>query len=131
MDVKPTPTEMVEAMVAQASAAETLDDLAAPGTFSGQYGEAIRDDLNGDNIEAFIHGSAIVNLLIQECILRITTIADNQEPESDLDAAYARGIKEGAMMVATLMGNHADALIQDLIEEPVIHQRFNQIIANF
>lgn len=130
MNEKPAPSEIVQAMLAQAEDAESLDDLAVPGTFSGQYGEAIKDELNADNVEAFIHGAAVVNLLIQECILRITTIAENQEPESNLDAAYTKGLKEGAMMVAMLMGNHADELIQNLIEEPVIHKRFNQIIAH-
>jgi len=130
---KPSPIETVRAMVTAAQAAETPEDLATPGTYAGQYGDAVKDDLNADNVEAFTHGAAVVNLLIQEAILRVTTVARLSLPESEslVEATYIEGCKDGALLIAQIMAATADGIIQGMIEGPAIERAFDQIVSNF
>lgn len=128
---KPTPGDMSRKMVQVARAADSIEDLPFPGHFAREYGEAIKGDLDADNVEAFVHGTAVLNVLIQEAVLRVTTIAQNVDADGPDEAIYAEGVKDGAMLIAQIMAGTADAVIQSMIEEPAIQRAFNNIVANF
>ena len=128
---KPTPSDMSRKMVQAAQAAESIEDMPFPGHFAREYGEAIKDDLDADNVEAFVHGTAVLNVLIQEAVLRVTTVAQNTETSDGYEETYAEGVKDGAMLIAQIMATTADAVIQSMIEEPAIQRAFNNIVANF
>ena len=132
MNEKPTPTDVLQKMLAVAAKCDTIDQLPLPGTYAKEYGDTIKGDLDADNVEAFLNGSAVVNLLIQEAILRVTTVAQNTEVEDEsVEEAFALGVNEGALLVARIMGTVIDGLIGSLIEEPAVDRAFNGIVANF
>lgn len=133
MSEKPTPQDMVEAMMQAAAEADSVADTPAPGTFAKQYADAIKDEIHADNVEAFLHGAATVNLLIQEAIMRATLAANESASEADslITVYLARAAYDGAAMVASIMAANIDALVQGVVEGPAFDRQFNKIISNF
>lgn len=131
MNERETPTDVLKRMIEAAAKAESIEDLPLPGTFAKQYGDAVREDIDAENVDAFMHGAAVTNLLIQEAILRVTTVVKNTEAETLPAKVYAEGMNDGALQVASIMGSVIDGLIQSMIEGPVIDRAFDGIVNNF
>lgn len=127
---KPSPTEILKAMLAAAQEAESVEDMAEVGTYARQYAEHAKGDLDANNVEAFLDGCAIINLLVQESILRVTTTADEIEPVDDRQALYNEGVKDGAMMIARLMGGIVDTIIAETVEDARYDRAFLNIVNN-
>lgn len=131
MSDKETPTDVLKRMLRDAADADTVDDLALPGTYAKQYGDTVQADLNADNVDAFLHGASVVNLLVQEAILRVSTVAQASEPDTKEQEIYSEGVKDGSMLIAQIMGGVVDDLIQSMIEGPAFERAFNGIVNNF
>lgn len=131
MSERETPTDVLKRMIAVASQCDSIDELPLPGTYAKEYGDTVKGDIDGDNVDAFLHGSAVVNLLIQEAILRVTTVVQNTEAETPAAKVYAQGVNDGAMQIASIMGAVIDNLIQGMIDGPLIDRAFDGIVSNF
>ena len=127
---KPSPTDILKAMLAAAQEAESVDDLALPGTYARQYAEHAKGDLDANNVEAFLDGCAIINLLVQESILRVTATADGIEAEDPKAAIYNEGCKDGAMLIARLVGSVVDSIIAETVEDARYDRAFLNIVNN-
>jgi hypothetical protein len=133
MTEKPTATEVVNAMLTAANRAPSASAMPRVGTFAVQYGDAHREDVTAETVQAFLHGSTIINLLVQESILKVTRVASEVGTEADDDEsrAYAAGVQEGAMLIAQLMAANADQIIGNMIEGPAYDRAFQQIVQNY
>lgn len=126
-----TPTDVLKRMIEFAASANSIEELPVPGTYAKEYGDSVREDIDGENVDAFLHGAALVNLLIQEAILRVTTIAQNVEAETAPAKVYQQGMNDGALQVAGIIGSVVDGLINSMIDTPLIDRAFNGIVNNF
>lgn len=133
MSDKPSMTQMVQEMIEAAANAKTVKDLPLPGTFATKFGEGVREDLTAENVEAFMHGTGIINLLVQESILRVVATANETQAKAETkdEVAYTEGCRDGALLIAQIMSLTADSLVRSMIEGPAIEREFNQIVRNF
>lgn len=136
MTEKPTATEMANAMIESARQAKTTSDLLPVGTFAKRYGDAHQEDITVETVQAFIHGTSVINLLVQEGIIRITQAANDAGTEAKLtddkeSYAFAAGVQEGAMLLAQLMAQVADSLVGSLVEGAAVEREFRNIVNNY
>lgn len=132
MSEKPTPKDMVAAMVAASRAAESVRDMPEPGTFARQYGDAVREDVDAETVEAFCHGAAMVNLLVQEAMLRVAMASKATAKDAGEDRGlmvYAHGSLAGVEGVAQIMARYVDDVIRTMMEGPAYERAFNGIVA--
>ena len=133
MTNKPTPEDVVRAMCAATDAAAKVEDLETPGEYAKSYGIAHKDEVNAVTVDAFMHGTAVVNLLVQECILRVMKGASETADEHPADKGlliYAEGVSDGAKTIAKLMGMVCDSVIQEVIEDAAYERVFNSMVSD-
>jgi hypothetical protein len=129
----PQPMDYVVKMIEAAQNSDNASDMPPLGTFAHEYAEAIKAEVNADNVQAFLFGAACVNLLVQEAILRATMVASDQG-EAATEAAlalYAEGCGDGARAVAQFLGVTIQGLIDSVIEGPAYERAFNGIVNQF
>lgn len=131
MNNKPTPSDMTMKIIAASQVAETVADLPTPGTIANEYGESIKGDLTPENVEAFLHGTSVMGLLVQEAIIRSVKVATTTEAEDKIHAAYLAGAADSARVIARIMAMVSDGVIAKVVEGPITDREFQQIIQNF
>lgn len=127
MSDMPSPSEFVNKMLKAIEDAESIDAMPEPGTFAREYAEGAEGRINADNVEALTIGAGVVNLLLQEAILRVITVAQAQEGDEE----FSSGVTMGATLIAQIMAEHVDEIISELLEGPAFHRAFRDIVANF
>lgn len=133
----PDPHDYVEAMLLAArEAGGDVTKMPGVGKFALDYGQQISEEITPETVEAFMHGAAVANVLVQEAILAVVLAAtqasnDAHNDGEDAIAQSAASIREGATMIAGLLADTADAVIEHLVGSAVIDREFNGIVANF
>lgn len=127
------PTDYTRAMMAAADAADSVADMPPVGTYAKAYADQIGAEVNDENVQAFLHGASVVNLLVQEAILRVSCKSEEDVAASDDDnyRYYARGAGDGVRALTTLVAPIIDDLLQGVIEGPVYDREFKGIVSQF
>lgn len=131
---KPTASDVVDAMILAATEAATVRDMPATGTFAQQYGDAHREDVTPETVQAFVHGTTVINLLVQESILKVTRAAAETAAEqatTEEEQSFAAGVQEGAMLIAQIMAATADQMVYRMVEGVAFDREFQHIVQNF
>lgn len=138
IDGIPDPEDMVNLMVTLADMGTKLEDMPRVGYFAGTLADAIAHHLDGEDTTAYLMGTSVVNMLVQEAILQThmaalecSTVIDQNDPDAKVDAMFYMGIAEGVKAVADLMAKTIEGVVSRGLEVNVVDNAFESIVENF
>lgn len=131
MTENPNPAQVVAAMLTAAREAESVRDMSPVGTYASVYAESVAQQVTTENVEAFLLGAAVVNVLIQEAVLRTVMGAREASKQGDTDEekSYALGVADGGFATSRLIGTNIEEVMGRAAEQPVVDRTFSDIVA--
>lgn len=110
-----------------------LADLPHIGSYAIEYGDLIKGELDGDNVQAFLYGAAVVNLLVQDAMLRTSMVARANVGETTDEAGrlYVSGLNDGVQYVAGAIAAAIEQVMDNCTEGPAYERAFRNIINQF
>lgn len=128
------PSDVLIAMMNMARERGTAAKMPHVGSFAAHYGNSLKDGIGADNVDAFLEGAALVNLLVQEVSLHMQMIGREsiQAKQGDREGqALAAAVAQGAAIFAQVFSSHIGAIVSDVAEEPKFDREFEEIVRHF
>lgn len=93
------------------------------GTHAQAFTEAIKEDLNADNAEAFLYGMSVAGLILTEACAAAIVGADG------LEKAHKDGVMTATEVMLNAFNDVSALLAVEALEEPMIQAEFNDIVS--
>lgn len=132
MTDQPKPVTFLSKMMQDATTI-AIEDLPSIGSYAVEYGDLIKDELDADNVQAFLYGAAVVNLLVQDAILRTSLVAraNLSDVTDEAGRLYVGGLQDGVQYVAGAISAAIVQVIDNCTEGPAYERAFRNIINQF
>lgn len=116
--------EYVEVIgVTMANALNGAAKVKPVGTVAQDFVNAVKEDLNATNVDAFLYGVSMAGLILTEaCAAAIVGSADLAKDHKD-------GIMTAVEAVLGAFNDVSQVLIDEALEEPMIEAEFNGIVS--
>lgn len=137
----PDPAAFLADLARTAAEAGSTENMPPLGTFAQQYADAISGSIDTDNVEAFLTGAAVANLIVQEVMHRIAHVAtetgkDAADSGDGEGALYSVGVYDGVAHFSQAYGSLIEQIAYGVAETPMVDREFNSrefnsIVSNF